>query len=101
MVELVLDTIRLKAETQNVEIKSAHQGCPKKLYDTLSSFSNQDGGGIILFGIDEVSDFTITGVYDLQDLQKKVMMFVLQAGTSNQQIKQHLKFKMNFQKLPQ
>ena len=72
MVELVLDTIRLKAETQNVEIKSAHQGCPKKLYDTLSSFSNQDGGGIILFGIDEVSDFTITGVYDLQDLQKKV-----------------------------
>jgi len=34
-------------------------------------------------------------------LQKKAMMFVLQAGTSNLPIKQHLKFKMNFQKLPQ
>ena len=72
MIELVLDTVRLKAETQNIEIKSAHLGCPKKLYDTLSSFSNQDGGGVILFGIDELNHFAITGVYDLQDLQKKV-----------------------------
>ena len=72
MIELVLDTVRLKAETQNIEIKSAHLGCPKKLYDTLSSFSNQDGGGVILFGIDELNNFAITGVYDLQDLQKKV-----------------------------
>ena len=25
--------------------------CPKRLYDTLSSFSNQDNGGVLLFGI--------------------------------------------------
>lgn len=35
----------IKAESQTVEVKSAHNGCPKRLYDTLSSFSNQDGGG--------------------------------------------------------
>ena len=61
-----------KAETQTVEVKAAHQGCPKRLYDTLSSFSNQDAGGIILFGLDESKNFEIVGVYDLQDLQKKV-----------------------------
>ena len=61
-----------KAESQTIELKSAHQGCPTRLYDTLSSFSNQDEGGVILFGIDEKDDFSIKGVYDAQDLQKKV-----------------------------
>jgi len=38
---------KIKCETQTIELKSANQGCPKRLYDTLSSFSNQDEGGII------------------------------------------------------
>lgn len=42
-----------KVKSQKTEVKSAHNGCPKRLYDTLSSFSNQDGGGIIIFGLDE------------------------------------------------
>ena len=33
-----------QAEFQTIEVKAAHQGCPHKLYDTLSSFSNQDDG---------------------------------------------------------
>ena len=61
-----------KAETQTVEVKSAHDGCPRRLYDTLSSFSNQDSGGVLLFGIDESADFRVAGVYDPQDLQKRV-----------------------------
>ena len=61
-----------KAESQTIELKSAHQGCPTRLYDSLSSFSNQNEGGVILFGIDEKDDFSIKGVYDDQDLQKKV-----------------------------
>ena len=61
-----------KAESQTIELKSAHQGCPTRLYDSLSSFSNQNEGGVILFGIDEKDDFSIKGVYDAQDLQKKV-----------------------------
>lgn len=61
-----------KAESQTIELKSAHQGCPTRLYDSLSSFSNQNEGGVILFGIDEKDDFSIKGVYDVQDLQKKV-----------------------------
>ena len=63
---------KMKCETQNLELKSAEQGYPKRLYDSLSSFSNQDDGGIIVFGIDERDDYAVTGVYDSQDLQKRV-----------------------------
>ncbi len=69
----IIETITLqKSESQTVEIKSAEHGCPTRLYDSLSSFSNQDDGGIIVFGIDEKQGYKIVGVYDAQDLQKKV-----------------------------
>lgn len=70
--KLINDVITKKAESQTIEIKSAEHGCPTRLFDTLSSFSNQDDGGIIIFGIDEKNNFAIKGVYDAQDLQKKV-----------------------------
>ena len=72
LVSLAAEICRLKTETQTTEVKAAHLGCPKRLYDTLSSFSNQDGGGVILFGIDEEKGFVPVGVYDLNDLQKKI-----------------------------
>ena len=50
---LVKKIQNFNCEMQDIEIRSAHQGCPKRLYDTLSSFSNQDSGGIIIFGLDE------------------------------------------------
>ena len=62
-----------KCEEQVVEIKAANGGCPEKLYDTISSFSNQDEGGVIVFGLDEKQNFIKVGVYDAQDLQKKIM----------------------------
>lgn len=70
--KLVYDIQSKKAETQTIELKSAEHGCPTRLFDTLSSFSNQDEGGIIIFGMDENDDYKIKGVYDAQDLQKKV-----------------------------
>lgn len=73
LIELTHWILEKKTERQDLEIKAANGGYPKRLYDTLSSFSNQDGGGIIFFGIDEAKDFKLVGVYDLQDLQKKVV----------------------------
>ena len=70
--ELLNHIKKIKCETQTLELKSAGSGCPKRLYDTLSSFSNQDDGGIIVFGIDEQNNYAQSGVYDAQDLQKKV-----------------------------
>ncbi len=71
--ENLIDHVQaLRAETQTLELKAAAQGCPTRLYDTLSSFSNQDEGGTILFGVDEQNGFTPVGVYDAQDLMKHV-----------------------------
>lgn len=63
---------KMKCESQILELKSAEKGCPKRLYDSLSSFSNQDDGGIIIFGVDEQQDYKEVGVYDAQDIQKKI-----------------------------
>lgn len=70
--ELVERTRKWQAEDQYIEVKAARNGCPKRLYDTLSAFSNQDRGGILLFGLDERTGFDVCGVYDIQDLQKRV-----------------------------
>lgn len=61
-----------KAEDSNIEIKSA-KGGPPKIYDTLSSFSNQNMGGIILFGINEDKNFLVEGVYDVKNLIEDII----------------------------
>lgn len=69
--QLIWNTKRDRCETQTLEVKTASEGAPR-VYDSLSSFSNQNEGGIILFGIDEQAGFTVCGVYDAQDLLKKI-----------------------------
>ena len=78
LIQLVKKITSQKCEKQHIELKKALGGTPTKLYDTLSSFSNQIGGGIIVFGIDEDSGYKVVGVYDAQDLQKKVVEQSLQ-----------------------
>lgn len=72
LLELVKNIKELKAEDNFIEIKSAHDGCPKKLYDTISAFSNQNGGGKIIFGISEKGDYEVVGVYNAKQLIEKV-----------------------------
>lgn len=70
----LIERIRtFQAEFQTIEVKRAESSAPEKLYDTLSSFSNQNDGGVIVFGLYEKNDFEISGVSDVQELQKKVM----------------------------
>jgi len=76
--QLVKKITSEKCEKQHIELKKAAVGTPTKLYDTLSSFSNQHDGGIIIFGIDEAAGYRVVGVYDAQELQKKVMEQALQ-----------------------
>ena len=54
---------KMKSESNTLELKSAENGCPQHLYDSLSSFSNQDEGGIIIFGIDEKWEFMTHRIY--------------------------------------
>lgn len=60
-----------RCETQSIEIKAAANGTPK-LYDTLSSFANQSGGGTIVLGIDESAGYRIVGVFDAQQAQRGI-----------------------------
>lgn len=71
LVALIRDIQSVRSESNRIEIKAAGKGCPK-VRDTLSSFSNQSGGGIILFGIDESDNYNVCGVYDAADLMKKI-----------------------------
>ena len=73
LINLVEKVRRERHEGQGVELKSANKGTPERLYDTLSSFSNQVGGGVIIFGINEKAGYEICGVYDPQDLMAKVV----------------------------
>lgn len=72
LLEMIDFVQRIQSETDGIEVKSAHQDCPKRLYDTLSSFSNSEDGGVILFGLDESQSFRKTGVYNAHDLMQKV-----------------------------
>ena len=70
--ELVEKIVKGKHEEQTIEVKAALKGTPR-IYDTLSSFSNQQEGGRIVFGIDEGAGFAVTGVGNVQALQKDVV----------------------------
>ena len=61
-----------QSEFDNVEVKTAGSGTPKKLYDSLSALANRPGGGIILFGLDKRQGFKVTGVGDAQRLQEDI-----------------------------
>lgn len=72
LLDLIEKVVKSRAEYQNIELKAAKKGCPEKLYDTLSSFSNNDDGGVIIFGIDEKDAFNKCGIYNLQEIQQKI-----------------------------
>ncbi|MCL8017688.1 ATP-binding protein [Streptomyces sp. AS02] len=60
----LLATLRsLDTDTSTIEAKRARGGLPAKMWETLSAFSNAQGG-VILFGVDEKSGFSVTGVED-------------------------------------
>ena len=72
LIKLIKEISNRKYEAQTEECKAARKGCPEHLYDTLSSFSNQDQGGTIIFGIDEKNNFELCGVYNVLDLQMQL-----------------------------
>lgn len=61
----------IHSELPEIEVKAAEKGCPK-VFDSLSSLSNQSGGGTIIFGIDERNGFRTCGVYDADDLMVQI-----------------------------
>ncbi len=70
---LIRKVQRRQTEFQTVELKTAAVDFPRRIYDTLSSFSNQDDGGIIIFGVSQEDNCNVVGVYNVENAQKKAM----------------------------
>lgn len=71
LIDMVKQIQLVRSESNKIEIKAANKGCPK-VRDSLSSFSNQSGGGVIIFGVDENDEYEVCGVYDAADLMKRL-----------------------------
>lgn len=75
--ELIIRTLKLGSETNNVEFKDARGGFPRDAWKTISSFSHRPNGGYIVFGIKEdrssgKTQFTVVGVGDASSVQEKM-----------------------------
>ncbi|MEX2120082.1 MAG: ATP-binding protein [Pirellulales bacterium] len=70
--QLVQAVQRRRSELENIEVKSARGGTPKRLYEPLSAFANRTGGGVILLGMEESGDFAVRGVGDAHRLQEEI-----------------------------
>lgn len=71
--ELISKIQNKQADFHTTEVKMLENDVPDKLYETLSSFSNQNEGGVIVFGLYKDEKFTVSGVNDVKALQKKIM----------------------------
>ncbi|MBK8540256.1 MAG: helix-turn-helix domain-containing protein [Anaerolineae bacterium] len=69
--QLVADIQARQMELDSVEVKAARGGTPK-LQEVLSAFANRTGGGVVLCGLDERTDFGLVGVQNPQRLQEEV-----------------------------
>lgn len=70
--QLISSVQRQQTELDNLEVKAARGGTPRRLFEPLSAFANRTGGGVILFGLNETSDFSIVGVGDAHRLQEEL-----------------------------
>ncbi len=68
----LLDTLRkLDTDTSTIEAKKAKGGLPTRLWETLSAFSNAQGGAVLL-GVDEKNGFAVCGVNDPGTMESKI-----------------------------
>jgi ATP-dependent DNA helicase RecG len=70
--QLIADVQSHQSELASVEVKAARGGTPRRLYEPLSAFANCTGGGVLLFGLNESSDFSVVGVGDVHRLQEEI-----------------------------
>jgi ATP-dependent DNA helicase RecG len=66
----IIDLLRRRGtDLEFVEAKSARTALPKHLWQTLSAFANQRGGGVIILGLDESQRFAAVGADDPGKMQ--------------------------------
>lgn len=62
-VEQLLETLRIRrGDSTLVEVKRAAGGLPQNTAESICAFANMPDGGTIILGIDEATNFTVTGI---------------------------------------
>ena len=59
-----------RTDLLHVEAKRAEAELPKRIWETLSAFSNTPGGGVLILGLDEAAGFALTGVRNPKKLMQ-------------------------------
>lgn len=59
-----------RTDLVHIEAKRARSDLPKRLWETLSAFSNTPGGGVLILGLDETSGFSASGVQNPKKLMQ-------------------------------
>jgi len=72
LLELIAEVQQRQSELNDIEVKAARGGTPQRLYESLSSFANRPGGGVILLGLNEGNEFEVVGVGDAHRLQEEI-----------------------------
>ena len=72
LLELIAEVHQHQSELDDVEVKSARGGTPKRLFEPFSAFANRTGGGVVLFGLDENRNFEAVGVNNADRLQRDI-----------------------------
>lgn len=67
--DLLAQVRQQRAENSRIEAKTARGGLPKRLWETLSAFSNTAGGGVLLLGLEEERGFEPVEDLDVARLQ--------------------------------
>jgi len=68
--ELITHLRRVRADLTHVEAKLAESELPKRLWQSISAFSNTRDGGILILGLAEEDDFRIAGVRNPNKVQQ-------------------------------
>lgn len=69
LIEHITAIRRRGTDLQYVEAKKVVSALPKRLWETLSAFANQPGGGVIILGLDETQQYKAVGVKDVAKVQ--------------------------------
>jgi ATP-dependent DNA helicase RecG len=67
--EIIAQLRGVGADLTHIEAKAAQSELPKRLWETISAFSNTRGGGTMLLGVSEDANFAITGVTNASKMQ--------------------------------
>lgn len=70
LLELIDGLRAVETDSQHVEAKRSERELPRRLWETLSAFSNTPGGGVLILGLDEQARFELVGIQNLGKQQQ-------------------------------